>query len=40
MSFLAGKNILRVMKQNEANAKRIQKSRRPSTKVIEDYNDD
>ena len=37
---LAGKNILRVMKQNEANAKRIQKSRRPSTKVIEDYNDD
>lgn len=35
---LAGENILRVIRTNETNAKRIQKSRRPSTKVIEDYN--
>ena len=35
---LAGENILRVMRQNEVNAKKFQKSRRPSTKVIEDYN--
>ena len=35
---LAGENILRVMRENEANAKRIQKLRQPSTKVIEDYN--
>ena len=35
---LAGENILRVMRENEANARRIQKLRQPSTKVIEDYN--
>ena len=35
---LAGENILRVMRENEANAIRIQKLRQPSTKVIEDYN--
>ena len=38
LTKLAGENILRVMRKNEANAKRIQKSHQPSTKVIEDYN--
>ena len=35
---LAGENILRVMRENESNAIRIQQLRQPSTKVIEDYN--